>query len=119
MQHQRLILVLCFLPADPELRQRYLLVQERVGAVDQLLPLQKEMTMLVSGVLQRVEQRPLDTHGVVQFASRLLNDGVHAAKAKAGDLAQAKRTLFENFHTARAKLLINLLRGLRRHLERR
>ena len=76
------------------------------------------MAVLCAGSLQRIEQRPLNTHGVVEIAARLLYDGVNPLKAEAGNLAQPKRTFPQQLHTVRPKVFIDLHGCGGGHLER-
>ena len=65
------------------------------------------MAALGTGLLQGVEQRPLDPHGVVEIAARLLNNGVHALEPEAWNLAQPERTFPQQLHTTRPEVLID------------
>ena len=65
------------------------------------------MALLCAGFLQRIEQRPLDTHGVMEVAAGFLHDGVNPLEPEAWDLAQPERAFPQQLHTVRAEMLIN------------
>ena len=93
-------------------------VQEQERASDQILRLNIEVAAFASGPLQCKKQGTLHAHGVVEISTRFLHDGIHSAKAKAGNLAEAVRALPYQRNTARAKMLIDLHRRCRGDLER-
>ena len=75
------------------------------------------MALLCAGFLQRIEQRPLDTHGVMEVAAGFLHDGVNPLKPEAWNLAQPERAFPQQFYTIRAEMLIDFHGRGRSHLE--
>ena len=93
-------------------------VQEQKRASDQILRLNIEVAAFTSGPLQRIEQGSLYAHRVVKVSARFLNDGIYSTETKAGNLAEAIRTLPYQRNTARAEVLIDLHRCCRGDLKR-
>ena len=76
------------------------------------------MPALASGFTQSVKQRALYPHRVMRIGAGLLYNGVYALEAKAGNLAQPIGTFPYQFHTARAKILVDLHGCIGCNLER-
>ena len=48
------------------------------------------MSLFASYLIQNADQSAPDAHGVMKVISILLNDGVHTAETKSGNLAEFK-----------------------------
>ena len=76
------------------------------------------MPVLCPCVLQRIEQRTVDTLRITQISTGFLYDGVNPLEAEPRHLTEIEGTLSHDVCTGRAEMLIDLLRGRRRDLER-
>ncbi len=104
------------------LSQRYfrrgdVLVEEFQRRANKLADLHIEVATLPARLFQRVEQRSLYPHGVVQVAARLSQDGVDAFETEAGNLAEPERAFADQLHAAGAEVLVDLHRRGRRYLK--
>lgn len=107
--HNHILQLLPYLLAvQPQVKLGYLLIQKQKGPLGQLFRLHIEVAALGTGLLQGIEQRPLDPPGVVEIAARLLNNGVHPLEPEAWNLAQPERTFPQQLHTTRPEVLIDL-----------
>ena len=103
---------------DAHLREGYPLIEQLHSRFEQRLRLQIEMPVLCPCVLQRIEQRTVNTLRITQISTGFLYDGVNPLEAEPRHLAEIEGTLSHDVRTGRAEMLIDLLRGRRRDLER-
>ena len=103
---------------DAHLREGYPLIEQLHSRFEQRLCLQIEMPVLCPCVLQRIEQRTMNTLRITQVSPRFLHDGVNPLEAEPRHLTEIEGTLSHNVCTGRAEMLIDLLRGRRGDLER-
>ena len=101
----------------PERREGDLCIEQPKSLLPQSFTWQEQMSFAALAVLQRPEQCAFDPHGVMQVAAVFLNDGIYPEKSKTGYLAQLKGTLFQNVHTGRPEVLVDLQGRFRRDLE--
>ena len=103
---------------DAHLREGYPLIEQLHSRFEQRLCLQIEMPVLCPCVLQRIEQRTVNTLRITQVSPGFLYDGVNPLEAEPRHLTEIEGTLSHDVRTGRAEMLIDLLRGRRRDLER-
>ena len=106
------------LGADALFRDGNRCVEQQKRFLYQIFRWQKQMSRFAAGILQRVQHRTLDALGAVQAVIRLTDDAIHTLESEAGNLAQVIRTIFEDVHTRRTKVLINFQRRGGRNFER-
>ena len=82
-----------------------------------LLRLQIQMAAITLCAFQRRKYRTADTHGGIEGSVVLSHDRVHTLEAETGYLAELKRVIPQDIHTARAKMVIDLRGGGRCDLE--
>ena len=76
------------------------------------------MSVLCPCVLQRIKERTVDALRITQISTGFLYDGVNPLEAEPRHLTEIEGTLSHDVCTGRAEMLIDLLRGRRRDLER-
>ena len=103
---------------DAHLREGYPLIEQLHSRFEQRLRLQIEMPVLCPCVLQRIEQRTKNTLRITQVSTGFLHDGVNTLESESRHLTEIEGTLSHNVCTGRTEMLIDLLRGRRRDLER-
>ena len=103
---------------DAHLREGYPLIEQLHSRFEQSLRLQIEMSVLCPCVLQRIKERTVDALRITQISTGFLHDGVNTLKTESRHLAEIEGTLSHDVRTGRPEMLIDLLRGRRRDLER-
>ena len=103
---------------DAHLREGYPLIEQLHSRFEQRLRLQIEMPVLCPCVLQRIKERTVDALRITQISTGFLHDGVNTLKTEPRHLTEIERTLSHDVCTGRPEMLIDLLRGRRRDLER-
>ena len=103
---------------DAHLREGYPLIEQLHSRFEQRLRLQIEMPVLCPCVLQRIEQRTKNALRITQVSPGFLHDGVNTLEAESRHLTEIEGTLSHDVCTDRTEMLIDLLRGRRRDLER-
>ena len=103
---------------DAHLREGYPLIEQLHSRFEQSLCLQIEMPVLCPCVLQRIEQRTVNTLRITQVSTGFLHDGVNTLESESRHLTEIERTLSHNVCAGRPEMLIDLLRGRWRDLER-
>ena len=103
---------------DAHLREGYPLIEQLHSRFEQSLCLQIEMSVLCPCVLQRIKERTVDALRITQISTGFLYDGVNPLEAEPRHLTEIEGTLSHDVCTGRAEMLIDLLRGRRRDLER-
>ena len=103
---------------DAHLREGYPLIEQLHSRFEQSLCLQIEMSVLCPCVLQRIKERTVDALRITQISTGFLHDGVNPLEAEPRHLTEIEGTLSHDVCTGRAEMLIDLLRGRRRDLER-
>ena len=103
---------------DAHLREGYPLIEQLHSRFEQSLRLQIEMPVLCPCVLQRIEQRTVDALRITQVSTGFLHDGVNTLESESRHLTEIEGTLSHDVCAGRPEMLIDLLRGRRRDLER-
>ena len=103
---------------DAHLWEGYPLIEQLHSRFEQSLRLQIEMPVLCPCVLQRIEQRTVNTFRITQISTGFLHDGVNTLKTESRHLTEIEGTLSHNVRAGRPEMLIDLLRGRRGDLER-
>ena len=103
---------------DTHLWEGYPLIEQLHSRFEQSLRFQIEMSVLCPCVLQRIEQRTVNTLRITQVSTGFLHDGVNTLESESRHLTEIEGTLSHDVCTGRAEMLIDLLRGRRRDLER-
>ena len=103
---------------DAHLREGYPLIEQLHSRFEQSLRFQIEMSVLCPRVLQRIKERTVDALRITQISTGFLYDGVNPLEAEPRHLTEIEGTLSHDVCTGRTEMLIDLLRGRRRDLER-
>ena len=103
---------------DAHLREGYPFIEQLHSRFEQSLCLQIEMSVLCPCVLQRIKERTVDALRITQISTGFLYDGINALEAESRHLAEIEGALSHDVRTGRPEMLIDLLRGRRRDLER-
>ena len=103
---------------DAHLREGYPLIEQLHSRFEQSLRLQIEMSVLCPCVLQRIKERTVDALRITQISTGFLYDGVNPLESEPRHLTEIEGTLSHDVCTGRTEMLIDLLRGRRRDLER-
>ena len=103
---------------DAHLWEGYPLIEQLHSRFEQSLRLQIEMPVLCPCVLQRIEQRTVNTFRITQISTGFLHDGVNTLKTESRHLTEIEGTLSHNVRAGRPEMLIDLLRSRRGDLER-
>ena len=103
---------------DAHLWEGYPLIEQLHSRFEQRLRLQIEMSVLCPCVLQRIKERTVDALRITQISTGFLYDGINALEAESRHLAEIEGALSHDVRTGRPEMLIDLLRGRRRDLER-
>ena len=97
-----------FLFGNVMLFQRNLLIEHLISLLNKILPFKIQMPVRPPGIIQSADDRTLDPHGVMEVTVGFQNNGIYPPETEARNLAQFKRTSFQNLNTCGAKVLVNL-----------